>query len=74
MEARDALYKDYYEVTPGSLFNQYSTNGLIFAADEIGRRIANKRAELIRLSLALTQAETTLNVFMDTENKAYVEN
>jgi hypothetical protein len=74
IEARNILVKDYYEQTPGSNFNQYSTNGLIRAADEIERQLAVKNAEIVALSLSLNQAETTLNVFKDTENKDYVDN
>lgn len=73
IEARKALLKDFYETTPGTFFNQYSTNGLIPAADEIERLLAIKNSEMVALSLAVTKAETTLNVFKDTENKDYVE-
>jgi hypothetical protein len=74
IEARNILVKDYYEQTPGSNFNQYSTNGLIRAADEIERQLAVKNAEVVALSLSLNQAEVTLNVFKDTEDKSYVDN
>lgn len=74
IEARKVLIQDYYQQTPGSTYNQYSTGGLIRVADEIQRRLEVRSGEVIALSLAVTQAETTLNVFIDTENKSYVEN
>jgi hypothetical protein len=74
IEARKVLIKDYYEQTPGTAFDQYSPNGLVRAADEIERQLIVKNGEVVALSLALTQAETTLNVFKDTENKDYVDN